>query len=83
MSNEHTVDKTIHELDTVVLLRDLEGEGLVAGDQGTVVHAYQNADAFEVEFPDPSGDSPYRVVTLDQPDLLKLQPSPRHSQSHS
>jgi hypothetical protein len=40
----------IGELDLVVLLRDIDEFGLQRGDVGTVVHAYTNAPAYEVEF---------------------------------
>lgn len=68
------MDKTIREYDSVVLLRDLPEESLVAGDTGSVVYAYDNAPAFEVEFPNPSGKPRFLVVTVKAEDLLKLQP---------
>lgn len=40
----------IREHDRVVLLSALPHEGLVAGDVGTVVHLYTDAQALEVEF---------------------------------
>jgi hypothetical protein len=43
-----------HELDTVVLIRDIPGAGLRSGDLGTVVQVY-GAEALEVEFVTPSG----------------------------
>ena len=43
-----------HELDTVVLVRDLPDSGLRAGDLGAVVHLY-GAEAVEVEFVTASG----------------------------
>jgi hypothetical protein len=43
-----------HELDTVVLLRDVPEAGLRAGDLGAVVHVY-DAEALEVEFVTASG----------------------------
>lgn len=39
----------IKELDTVVLTTAIPKEGLEPGDVGTVVHAYEDAQAFEVE----------------------------------
>ncbi|HWA22923.1 MAG TPA: DUF4926 domain-containing protein [Caulobacterales bacterium] len=38
------------ELSRVVLTRDLPDEKLSAGDVGTIVHAYTNGAAYEVEF---------------------------------
>ena len=40
----------INELDTVVLLHDLEDYSLIKGDIGTVVHRYHDGLAFEAEF---------------------------------
>ena len=40
----------IKELDRVVLTAAVPAEGLEAGDVGTVVHAYEDGRAFEVEF---------------------------------
>lgn len=40
----------ISEHDRVVLVRDIDREALRAGDVGTVVHVYEGARAYEVEF---------------------------------
>lgn len=48
--------KTVRELDTVVLLRDLPDAGLRAGEMGAVVHLY-SPEAFEVEFVARSGQT--------------------------
>ena len=40
----------IRELDVVVLTAAIPEEGLEPGDVGTVVHAYPDGQAFEVEF---------------------------------
>jgi hypothetical protein len=40
----------IKEHDCVVLTADLPGEGLEAGDVGTVVHIHKDGVAYEVEF---------------------------------
>ncbi len=40
----------IKEHDRIVLTSDLPGEGLKAGDVGTVVHVHREGEAFEVEF---------------------------------
>ena len=40
----------IKELDVVVLTTAIPEEGLESGDVGTIVHAYQDGEAFEVEF---------------------------------
>jgi hypothetical protein len=40
----------IKEHDRIVLKADLPAQGLKAGDVGTVVHIYEDADAYGVEF---------------------------------
>lgn len=40
----------IRELETVVLVDDIEAHELKKGDIGTVVHCYSDGQAFEVEF---------------------------------
>ena len=40
----------IHELDTVVITRDIAPRGIVAGDVGVVAHLYNNGSVAEVEF---------------------------------
>lgn len=40
----------IEEHDRVVLTENLPDSGLQAGDVGTVVHAYEDGAAYEVEF---------------------------------
>jgi len=40
----------ITEHDRIILIADLPGEELRAGDVGTVVHVYDGAIAYEVEF---------------------------------
>lgn len=58
---------TYHELDTVVLTRDLAEHGLQAGDLGAVVHAY-SPETLEVEFVRASGQT-QALVTLREVDL--------------
>jgi hypothetical protein len=40
----------LKEHERVVLLTPIAGEGLEAGDVGTIVHAYRDGQAYEVEF---------------------------------
>ena len=54
----------IDELDVVALTRDLPAESLAAGDVGTVVHAYKDGQAYEVEFATLTGVT-IGVVTLE------------------
>jgi len=54
----------INEHDRVVLKTIVPGEGLEAGDVGTVVHVYRDGLAFEVEFTTLTGDTA-AVVTLE------------------
>jgi hypothetical protein len=53
----------IKEHDRIVLLKDLQAEGLLAGDVGTVVHIHNKGEAFEVEFMTLEGKT-VTVVTL-------------------
>jgi len=53
----------IEELDRVVLLRDVPGKKLKAGDAGTVVMVYQGGEAFEVELMTLSGET-FALETL-------------------
>lgn len=56
------------ELDLVVLKRDIPEHGLASGDLGTIVHAYSDGAAYEVEFNLASGET-VAVLTLDAADL--------------
>ena len=40
----------VHELDTVVITKDLVASGIVAGDIGVVAHLYAGNSVAEVEF---------------------------------
>jgi len=62
----------IEELDTVVLLHDVQTAGLVHGDVGAVVHCYENKEAFEVEFVTADGDS-IALLTLTDKDIRTMQ----------
>mgnify|MGYP001580710788 CR=1 FL=1 len=62
----------IREHDRVVLTTDLATEKLAAGDVGTVVHVYQGAGAFEVEFVALDGKS-VAVVTLEQAQVRPVE----------
>ena len=53
----------IKEHDAIILTEDLPGEGLQAGDIGTVVHIHQNGVGYEVEFMTLAGET-IAVVTL-------------------
>ncbi|ODS32374.1 MAG: hypothetical protein SCARUB_02485 [Candidatus Scalindua rubra] len=53
----------IKEHDRIVLSKDLQAEGLLAGDVGTVVHIYNKGEAYEVEFMTLEGET-VTVVTL-------------------
>ncbi len=53
----------MHELDTVVLTRDLPEHGLRPGDIGTVVLVHKDRAGFEIEFCTLAGDT-VAVVTL-------------------
>ena len=59
------------ELESVVLKRDLPEEGLKAGDLGAVVHLYETADAYEVEFVRADGKT-VALVTLTPADIRPM-----------
>ena len=61
----------IHELDTVVLTRDVDEHGLKRGDVGAVVHCYEDGAAFEVEFVTAEGRT-VAVLTLNERDIRPL-----------
>jgi hypothetical protein len=47
----------IQELDLVVLMRSIKEKGLQLEDVGTVVHCYEDSQAYEVEFIDGDGET--------------------------
>jgi hypothetical protein len=47
----------LSELDRIVLLTDVDADGLKAGDVGTIVHVHASGKAFEVEFISLAGDT--------------------------
>lgn len=53
----------IKEHDCVVLLEDLPGESLPAGDVGTVIHIHRGGEGYEVEFATLTGQT-VGVTTL-------------------
>jgi hypothetical protein len=61
----------IHELDTVVLVHDLEERGLTQGDVGAVVHCYKDTMTCEVEFVTGEGIT-IAVLTLSQQDIRPM-----------
>ena len=66
-----------HELDTVVLLRDLPDAGLRSGDLGAVVHVY-GVEALEVEFVTASGRT-QALLTLPVSDLRPVRDDDLHA----
>lgn len=62
----------IHELETVVLARDLDLYGLRRGDVGAVVHCYADGKTFEVEFVAGHGKT-VAVVTLTEADVRPIE----------
>jgi hypothetical protein len=62
----------IHELDLVVLARDISEHGLQSGDVGTVVHCYKDGAALEVEFVTAAGKT-IAVLTLGSADIRAMQ----------
>lgn len=62
----------IKEHDRVVLKKSVSGEGLKAGDVGTVVHVYDKGRAFEIEFLTLDGET-VAVATLDAAQVRPVQ----------
>ena len=62
----------IRELDTVVLVHDLEAYGLTQGDVGAVVHCYKDGVTFEVAFVTGEGTT-IAVLTLSQQDIRPMR----------
>ena len=65
---------TFTEHDLVVLANDKSQEGLRSGDIGTIVHAYENPEKFEVEFSTASGNT-VAVLNLDVNDIRPVNDS--------
>ena len=64
----------MNEHDMVVLKRALADHGLEAGDVGAIIHVYEGAHAFEVEFV-AGGGTPLAVVTLEANDIRAVDSS--------
>jgi len=58
----------IRELDTAVLMHNIEEYELKEGDIGTVVHCYSDGEAYEVEFVSADGRT-IAVITLTHADI--------------
>ncbi|MBI2827294.1 MAG: DUF4926 domain-containing protein [Planctomycetia bacterium] len=69
----------LKEHDRVVLTARLPDEGLEAGDVGTIVHAYADGDAYEVEFVALDGHTT-AVVTLE---VSQVRPVTPRDMTHS
>jgi hypothetical protein len=77
----------IHELDRVVLTHDVAEHGLRRGDMGTVVHAYGDELAYEVEFVTADGYTaalltlvPSDVRPMSGDEILHARPMARSEQ---
>ncbi len=62
----------IKEHENAVLTVDLPSTGLMAGDIGVVVHVYENAKAYEVEFIALDGNT-LAVETLDADKIRSIR----------
>jgi hypothetical protein len=69
----------INEHDCVVLSANLPGEGLVAGDVGTVVHIRKGGEGYEVEFMTLTGETVAIVTLL----ASQLRPLTRRDLAHA
>ena len=62
----------IKEHDRVVLKTSVPGQGLKAGDVGTIIHIYKAGEAFEVEFLTLQGET-VAVATLEASQVRPVQ----------
>ena len=62
----------IRELDTIVLVKDIEEHGLKRDDVGAVVHCYQDGKTFEVEFVTGEGET-VAVLILTEKDIRPMR----------
>lgn len=69
----------IKEHDRVVLVTPVPAEGLEAGDVGTVVHVYEDGQAYEVEFVTLDGHTA-AVATLES---SQVRPVSRRDITHT
>ena len=69
----------IKEHDCVVLMQDLTGASLKAGDAGTIVHVHQGGAGYEVEFMTLAGENHYggHAFALTNPGYLPARRCPR------
>ena len=63
---------SLQEHARVVLVTDLPGEKLAAGNVGTIIHVHDGGRAFEVEFVALDGET-VAVVTLDAGQVREVQ----------
>jgi hypothetical protein len=61
-----------NELDTIVLAKNIPLHNLTVGDIGAIVHKYENANAYEVEFVTAEGKT-VAVVTLEEHDIRPME----------
>ena len=64
--------KALNEHERVVLVTDLPGEKLAAGDVGTIVHVHGKGQAYEVEFVALDGET-VAVLTLERNQVRAVQ----------
>ena len=62
------------ELECVRLRRDVPEHGLRRGDEGTITHAFDAADAYLVEFVDPADGSTRAEIELALDDIAPVRP---------
>jgi hypothetical protein len=69
----------IKEHDRIVLTEPVPADGLEAGDVGTVVHAYADGTAFEVEFTTLDG----KTVAVATVEARAVRPVTNHEITHA
>lgn len=68
----------IREHDCIVLMADLPGDGLQAGDVGTVAHIHRGGAGYEIEFMTLTGETVTVATVLPTP----LRPVSRRDVTH-
>ena len=61
----------MQELDTIVLIHDIEHYGLHEGDIGVIIYCYESGESYEVEFVTADGNT-IAVLTLTNVDIRPM-----------
>jgi hypothetical protein len=73
-SDRHQPPRRYRELECVQLRRDLPEHGLKRGEEGTIVHAFETAHAYLVEFVNPDDGSTRAEIEVTHDDIAPARP---------